>query len=35
MKVDSMLEELRILHLDQKAARKRLDVFHTGPSLSI
>jgi hypothetical protein len=29
-----MLEELRILHLNQKAVRRRLE-FHTGWSLSI
>lgn len=30
-----VLEELRVLHLDPQAARRRLDIFHTGCSLSI
>jgi hypothetical protein len=32
---DLVLEEVRVLHLDQKAAWRRLDSFHTGQSLSI
>ena len=28
-------KELRVLHLDLQTARRRLDVFHTGGSLSI
>jgi hypothetical protein len=28
-------KELRVLHLDLQAAKRRLDVFHSGHSLSI
>jgi hypothetical protein len=30
-----VLEELRVLHLDPKVAKRRLDMLHTGHSLSI
>ena len=35
MQADIVLEELRVLHLDMKAARRRLDVFHVEHMLSI
>jgi hypothetical protein len=34
MQADMVLEELRILHLDPNAARRRLE-FHSGLSLGI
>jgi hypothetical protein len=35
IQADLVLEELRVLHLDLQAARKRLDVFHTLHNLTI
>jgi len=36
MPIEMVLEkELRVLYLDLKAARRRLDVFHSGHTLSI
>ena len=35
VQADLVLEKLRVLHLDLKAARRRLDLFHTWCSLSI
>jgi hypothetical protein len=35
MQANMVLEELRVLHLDLQAAKRRLDVFHQWYSLSI
>jgi hypothetical protein len=35
MRADLVLEEPRVLHLDLKNAVRRMDLFPTGPSLSI